>query len=292
MSTSNKIGITTATIIGMNAMIGAGIFGIPVALAANVGPAGIITTLFVAIAVWFMAISLARVAAIFPQEGSFYVYSKQWGGHNIGILTSSAYLVGLMIAMGLLSQLAGYNLQYYFPNTSAHILGVITLITLIVLNLFGMVLSEIGQRILICSTVFPLLASIAICFSKANFNNLTPFAPYGWLNILKASKTVIFSFFGFECAASLFTIVKDPQKNVPKALAYSIAIVSALYLLFTTAIIISIPLSTFTNPTMSIASVLKIAFPDLTWPIAAIHLSVLSAIIGTIHSMIWSSSNL
>lgn len=292
MSTGNKIGITTATIIGMNAMIGAGIFGIPVALAANVGPAGIVTTIFVAIAVWFMAISLARVAAIFPAEGSFYVYSKQWGGHSLGLLTSAAYLVGLMIAMGLLTQMAGYNLQYYFPEISAQALGLTTLIILIILNLFGVVLSEIGQQILICTTVFPLLASILICFSKTNLNNLVPFAPYGWLNVLKASKTVIFSFFGFECAASLFAIVKNPQSNVPKALAYAIAIVSVLYILFTAAIIVSIPLSTFTSATMPISNVLKIAFPNLTWPITAIHLSVLSAIIGTIHSMMWSSSNL
>lgn len=292
MSANNKIGLTTATIIGMNAMIGAGIFGIPVALAANVGPAGIFTTIFVAIAVWFMAISLARVSALFPEEGSFYVYSKQWGGHNIGIIASTCYLIGLLIAMGLLSQMAGYNLQHYFPNTNVTTLGLITLVILVVLNMFGMVLSELGQRILICSTVFPLLASILICFSKANFNNLFPFAPYGWLNVLKASKTVIFSFFGFECATSLFTILKDPKKNMPKALAYSITIVSVLYILFTSAIILSIPLETFTSATMPISSALKIAFPNLVWPIEAIHLSVLSAIVGTIHSMIWASSSL
>lgn len=292
MSTSNKIGISTATIIGMNAMIGAGIFGIPVALAANVGPAGIVTTVFVAIAVWFMAISLARVAALFPEEGSFYIYSKQWGGHTLGIITSSAYLIGLLIAMGLLAQMAGYNLQHYFPNVAASTLGLITLAVLVLLNMFGVILSEIGQQILICSTVFPLLASIAICLTKANFNNLMPFAPYGWLNVLKASKTVIFSFFGFECATSLFAILQNPQRNVPKALAYSISIVSALYILFTSAIILSIPLETFTSPTMPISAVLKIAFPNLTWPIEAIHLSVLSAIVGTIHSMIWTSSNL
>jgi len=37
-----KIGVSTATIIGMNAMIGAGIFTIPATMAAHVGPAGIL----------------------------------------------------------------------------------------------------------------------------------------------------------------------------------------------------------------------------------------------------------
>lgn len=292
MSTNHKIGVSTATIIGMNAMIGAGIFSIPVALANQVGPAGILTMCFVTIAVWFIAVSLARVSALFSAEGSFYVYAKQWGGHYAGVTAASFYLVGLLIAMGLLAQMAGYNLQYYFPQTSASTLGLITLVVLVVLNLFGAVLSEVGQRVLICSTIFPLLASIVLCFGKANLANLTPFAPHGWLSIFKASKIVIFSFFGFECAASLFAIVKDPQKNVPKALAYSISLVSILYIIFTAAIIVAVPLEVFSDPTTPISAALKIAFPNLVWPIEAIHLAVLSAIIGTIHSMIWSSSNL
>ena len=72
----HKIGVLTATIVGMNAMIGCGIFALPTAIGNYIGPAGIITTLLVAIAVWFMALSLARLAALFPQAGSFYIYAK------------------------------------------------------------------------------------------------------------------------------------------------------------------------------------------------------------------------
>ena len=75
----SKIGVATATITGMNAMIGSGIFTAPVAIGMYVGPAGIVAYLFVIVAVWFIAQSLARVAARFPEEGSFYTYAKQWG---------------------------------------------------------------------------------------------------------------------------------------------------------------------------------------------------------------------
>ena len=46
----------------MNAMIGAGILTLPAALGAYIGPAGIITTLFVAIAVWFLALSIRQIS--------------------------------------------------------------------------------------------------------------------------------------------------------------------------------------------------------------------------------------
>lgn len=289
---SAKIGVATAVIIGLNAMIGSGIFSAPAALASYVGPAGILTYLFVTVAVWFMAISFARLAELFPEEGSFYTYASKWGGHTVGIIAAGAYLVGLMIAMGLLSRMAGAYLHVTFPSIDAYYLGFATLAALVVLNLFGVALSELGQYVLIVCTTFPLFATTIMCLMKANVANLTPFAPHGIGNVFKATKMVIFGFFGFECAASLFNIVKNPARNVPRALAYSIILIGTLYILFVGSIIVSTPLSYFTDPLLPISEVLRRIFPTNTWLIGLIHLSILSAIIGTIHSMIWSSSEL
>jgi len=288
----SKIGVATATIIGMNAMIGSGIFTAPAAIGMYVGPAGIVAYLFVIGAVWFIAQSLARVAARFPEEGSFYTYAKQWGGHFVGSIAGGAYLLGLLIAMGLLAQMAGVYLDVFFPTVPAQTLGLVALISLTVLNMFGVVLSELGQQILIVTTTFPLLVTTIMCFSKAQLSNLTPFAPYGMRNILQATRAVVFGFFGFECASSLFAVVKDPQKNVPRALTYSIAIVGVIYVLFVTSIIVSTPLHLFVDPRIPLPVILESIFPTNPWILTAVHISILSAIIGTIHSMIWSSSAL
>lgn len=292
MSNHTKIGVATATIVGMNAMIGSGIFSIPASLAGSAGPAGIITTIFVAFAVWFLASSMARLAYLYPQEGSFYNYAKQWGGHTMGVLSSGAYLLGVVIAMGLLSQMAGAYLQHYFPGFSPETLGLAVLIGLTVLNAIGVVMSEIGQYILIFCTVSPLLITIIMTFTKANLDNLVPFMPFGPLGTVQATRVVIFAFFGFECAASLFKIVENPEKNVPKALTYSLALVSILYILFAAGIIISTPMEILTDPRMPLSKILINTFPNQRWVIELIHISTLSAILGTIHSMIWSSSSL
>jgi len=291
MTAQGKIGVATATIIGMNAMIGSGIFTAPATMAAYVGPAGILAYVFVIISVWFIAQSLARVAALFPEEGSFYAYTKQWAGHKVGLFAGFFYLFGLLIAMGLLAQMAGTYLEFFLPF-SPFALGIGALIVLVLLNMFGVALSQAGQIILIISTLFPLLAITLMCLSKAQIANLTPFAPYGFGNVLKATRVVIFGFFGFECAASLFNIVESPQKNVPRALTYSIMMVGAIYTLFVSSIILSTPLHYFTDPRIPLSQTLNIIFPTMHWFIAVIHFSILSAIIGTIHSMVWSSSSL
>lgn len=287
-----KIGLSTATIVGMNAMIGAGIFVAPAALASNVGPAGILTYAFVILAVWCIGLSISRLAQLYPEEGSFYIYAKQWGGHILGLLAAGAYFLGLLIAMGLLAQKAGAYLYEAFPFFSENIYGLGLLLFLTVLNMLGVTMSELGQTILIICTVFPLLSTIVMCFSHANLNNLIPFMPYGFTNVLSATRAVIFGFFGFECAASLFRIVDNPKRNVPKALTYGIMLVGLLYLLFVTSLVLSVPTSFFADSTLSVTKILKNVFPNQTWLITLIHLSILSAIIGTIHSMIWSASEL
>lgn len=295
MSTQStqKIGVSTATIVGMNAMIGAGIFSITSLLASHVGPAGILTYLFAFVAVWFMAQSIARVAYLWPQEGSFYTYAKQWGGHKLGLLSAGAYLFGLLIAMGLLCRIAGIYLHELLPALSPSTLGILALAALVAFNIMGVVLSEIGQYVLIVCTVFPLITATAMCLTKVDFSHLTPFMPHGPLSIIEGTKVAIFGLFGFECVASLFNIVKDPEKNVPKALQYSLILVGFIYLLFISSIILSIPLSTFTaGENVTIPQALRVIFPNSNFVLICINLSILSAILGTVHSMIWSSSEL
>jgi len=289
---STKIGVITATIVGMNAMIGAGIFSVPAALGAYVGPAGLLTYAFVILAVWFMGSSMARLAQLYPQEGSFYTYAYQWGGHTAGILAAGAYLLGLIIAMGLLIQITGDYLHVTLTQLSPFMLSLIALIALVILNSVGVSLSQAGQMILICCTVLPILLTTVMCMLKGSITNFSPFMPYGWANVFTASKQVVFGFFGFEAAASLFKVVENPQKNVPKALMYAIALVGILYMLFVGSIIFAVPLQFFTDPKIPLSQILKIIFPENPWLLGIIHFSILSAILGTVHSMIWSSSEL
>ena len=120
----------------------------------------------------------------------------------------------------------------------------------------------------------------------------TPFAPHGFANALKATRIVIFGFFGFECSASLFDIVENPQKNVPRALTYAISIVGVLYTLFISSIILATPPTLFTSAHIPISDILRAIFLTQEWLIMIIHVSILSAILGTIHSMVWTSSHL
>ena len=67
----------------------------------------------------------------FIHKGSFIPYARQWGGHTAGLMASGAYLVGLLIAMGLLAHCAGEHFNVSLPFYTFCYLGIITLATLV-----------------------------------------------------------------------------------------------------------------------------------------------------------------
>lgn len=288
-TTKNSISLTVAVIIGINAMIGAGIFTIPAELMNSVGPAGLITMILVSCGVWFLAQSFAQLAQYNPQEGSLYTYAKAWGGRRAGEIATVLYLSGMIIAMGLLCKVSGSYLHKLIPAISTEGYALAVLATVTLLTMFGVHISTAGQYIMICCTLFPIAAITFLCLTKISINNLIPFMPYGSFSIIQAARIVIFSFFGFECAGSLFKIMQDPEKNIGKAFVYSIGIVAFIYLLFTGSMIGAFGAKLIqTHPT----ELLQTLYPKHSILIKLIDLSIISAIIGTIHAMLWSASYL
>lgn len=286
----NKIKLSTAIAVCLNAMIGSGIFTAPAAIASYAGPAGILAFIFVGIAVWCLALSFARLAFLYPESGSFYTYTKAWAGHTWGIVASISYIIGLIGCMSMLSHVCSFYLSELLPSIDLRLLGGGTVALLTIFNLLGMVLSEVGQKILLVCTLFPLLAVIGVCLGNIQPLENIVFAPQGFNHILEVTRIVVFGFFGFECAASLFSIVENPKKNVPLALSNSVLLITCLYTFFVGSLLLAVPLELLSNPTVPLSTILHDLLPQYGWLTWSIHLSILSAIMGTLHSMIWSVS--
>ncbi|MBP9764836.1 APC family permease [Candidatus Babeliales bacterium] len=291
-SRDEKISLPTAVIIGVNSMIGAGIFGTISLFGSKIGPAGIISFIIAFFAIWFIAQAFARVAYLYPQEGSFYNYTKQWGGHKLGLAAAGAYLFGLLTAMSLLCKImCTFFLHEYIPSISPTILGLGTIALLAGLNMAGAVLSQIGQYILIGMTLYPVIAITLLCLTNINTANLTPFMPYGITSVISGIKAAVFGLFGFEGVASLFNIMHHPEKSVPAALRISISIVGFIYFIFISSILLGIPQSTF-HMFESFPEVLAYAFPEHPWIVSSIDIAIIFSIMGTIHAVIWACSEL
>ena len=290
---TSKIGLFAAIIIGMNAMVGIGIVTFPAALSIKVGPASIVTFLLsVGIAIT-LGLSLGRVAVKYPGEGWTYLYPSKWAGHKVGIFSSFAYVAGVLIAMGFLIQQAGIWGNKLLPFIPAKPLGLIIILILMVLVIAGAHASEIGQFVISGFVVIPLVLTAIVCLFNIKPELLTPFVPHGITSVFSATSIVLFALLGFECTVSLYAVVKNPAKNVPRAFLLSILAVGLLYTLFTAGVVSAIHPSEFSggfNSTLS--HVLERVFPSMPVLSFAVLIGALFGIVGTLHSMLWTTSTL
>ncbi|MCK4517188.1 amino acid permease [Candidatus Babeliales bacterium] len=292
-ASNGKISWLAAAIIGMNAMIGVGIVTIPTMLSQKVGPAGILSYVISIALVVSLGVSLARVAHRYPGEGWTYLYPSQWAGHKVGMISAASYVVGVLVAMGFLIQQAGIWAQHFIPFVSAQTLGLSIIFILMFLVLAGTEASSIVQYIIGALVVIPLMATAIVCWMNFNPALLKPFMPYGPVSVFAAAPKALFAFFGFECVISLYSVVREPKKNVPKAFLFAILFVGGLYVFFAGGLLAAVPVALFgSGIDTTLAQVLQKAFPQYGLLSGAVLVGAMFGIIGTLHSMLWATSSL
>lgn len=288
---SQHISFSAAVVVAVNAMIGVGVVAMPAVLALNVGPASIFSFLLSIVAVLSMGLSLGKASGYYPGPGWNYRYPSQWAGHAVGMISAFAYFIGVVIAMGFLVQQAGLWTHHFLPMIAPEVLSIVTLSLLTGLVLAGAEISSWGQYIIAFCVLTPLVLTSFATWANFNADLLTPFMPGGFSSIFAAMPTALFGLLGFETVASLYSVVEDPQRTVPRAFITAISIVGATYLLFVCGIIFSIPAEHFVGGFHStLAGVLQQTFPSYRYLATGVLVGATFGIIGTLHSMIWSLS--
>ena len=290
---SSKISLLAASIVGINAMVGVGIVTLPCMLSQSAGPASILSYALSICVVLALGVALGRVAFRYPGSGWTYLYPSQWAGHKVGLVSAFSYVLGVLIAMGFLIQQAGIWSHKIIPLVPETALGVGITLVLMLLVLGGANASSIGQYIIGACVIIPLLLTAITCWFNFDINVITPFMPKGILSVFLAAPEALFAFLGFECIVSLYPVVRDPHKNVPKAFLIAILTVGLLYLFFAGGLLSAIPAYYFAQGAqVTLSHVLEQALPSVTLLSTVLLIGAMFGIIGTIHSMLWATSTL
>lgn len=84
MKSQNKLGLASIILLGVNAIIGSGIFLLPNQAYSLVGSSSIFVFIFDALLVITIALSFAEAASLFTKDGGPYVYAKEAFGDFVG----------------------------------------------------------------------------------------------------------------------------------------------------------------------------------------------------------------
>ncbi len=220
------------------------------------GPASWWAFVIVLAAQLLVALVFGQLASKWPLAGGIYAWTKKLLGPTAGWFAGWAYMWTNMIAIGS----AAYIVMLFMPVA----LGieafdpVTQVLWSIGFILFGTFLNLLGTKALkfvgLLAVAVELIGSVGLSIYLLLFKQTQPitviFESYGagygagpwiWSSLLAAVAFVGWAFVGFESAGDIAEEVKNPERAVPKAMIWSIAIVGSVVLLSSLAVILSIP---------------------------------------------------
>ena len=250
-----SIGLFQLTAIGLGAIIGAGIFALAGPVAKNVaGPAVSISFILAGIASACAALAYAEFGGLIPRAGSAYTYGYAVLGEVVGwaigwdLLLEYTAIVAV-VAIGV-SQYVSFLVASFGVSLPSWMLGApgtgsghkvdlfAILLCLAVAWLLnrGIKTSARIETYLVFVKLAIVLAVIVVGAFFIKSENLTPFAPYGFGGIATGAATVFFAVFGYDAMSTAAEESKDAERNLPKAIIWSLSIAMVLYLLAATVL--------------------------------------------------------
>ncbi len=244
---SREMSLMDATLIGVGAMIGAGIFVLTGIAAGVAGPGLIITFGLNGFVALLTAFSYAELGSCFHDAGGGYLWVKEglpkWNGFISGWMSWFAHAVACSLyalGFGAYFELVLHEFNIVMPHwgflSPQKILAAVTALLFAYVNFRGA--SETGKigNIVTMAKIVILLIFIGfglnLILHRPDWQEaFTPFLPHGWGGVFKAMGLTFIAFQGFEVISQCSEEIKNPRKNIPRAVFLSLIIVVPIYLL-------------------------------------------------------------
>jgi APA family basic amino acid/polyamine antiporter len=255
---SRDLTLFQITMMGLGMMIGAGVFlGIGNAIRIA-GPGGVILTFVLNGVIAIMtACSYAELASAIPHTGGAYNYTR------IGLGRGTSFLAGWMewFASSVAGSLYAVTFAIYVVRY-LEVIGVLNwleLPTLVIEKGVAVAIAvlfiyinyrgasetgKVGAFFTFFQTLFliiiGLIGLVVIFREPVRLQNFHPFLPHGWSKLLVTMGFTYVAFEGFEVIAQTGDEAINPRQNLPKAMLYSVFIVTLTYTLVSFASLVAV----------------------------------------------------
>lgn len=282
--------------LGIGAVIGAGIFVITgTAAAEHAGPAIILSFVFAGVACAFAALCYAEFSAMIPVSGSAYSYAYSTLGESVAWFVGwSLVLEYLFAASTVAVGWAGYTLSFLdqfglhlpavlsqAPFTFKHdnfvwtgawfnLPAILIIGAIATLCYRGIKESATVNAVIVGMKVLVVLLVVIFGAHYVSPANWHPFIPpnegpgiFGWSGVFRGASIVFFAYIGFDAVSTAAQEVKNPQRDMPIGILGSLLICTVLYILMAAVLTGMLPFAKL-DTAEPVATALA-AYPALGW---------------------------
>jgi APA family basic amino acid/polyamine antiporter len=299
-----RIGLWSAIAIVIGSTIGSGIFRSPAGLADKLpGPLPLLS-------VWVVggifaicgALTLAELASALPRTGGVYVFCREGWGRMTGFLFGWGQLV--MIRAASLGAISITFAEYFFrvlgrdpaapdERMMVRLAAVAAIVITGTLNIVGVKASSAVVNVTVIAKYGALVFIVMVAFAFAPdgaASHFTPALPPGSFTAPAfglALVSVLWAFDGWADLAYNAGEVKDPQRNLPRALIGGTLMVLAIYLLANVAYLAVMPIEEIRTSKLVAADVAQRVIGS--GGVAFVSITVMVSTFGTLNAVLLTS---
>ena len=253
VSFARDLGTFDATMIGIGAMIGAGIFVLTGMAAGEAGPAALLAFALNGVVTLLTALCYAELASAYPKSGGGYSYITKAFPGPAGFVSGWMLWFCYIIACALYARGFGSYfwefVRHYFPGVSGLVFQVlgqhapellmtaVVGVVFILINMRGTALTGSVENIITMAKI--VILGIFILYGlKQIFHmpveaaaSFKPFFPKGFGGVVMAMGLTFIAFEGYDLIATVAEEIKNPEKTIPRATLISLAVTISIYLL-------------------------------------------------------------
>ena len=296
-SESRKLGLWDAVSIIVGIVVGTSIFKTPQLIFSNV------SSPWMGLGAWLLggflafagALCYAELTTTYPQSGGDYVYLSRafgpWMGFQFGWAQLTVILTG---SIGIMAYAFGdYAVRVFETDKTDNVWFAVRAVgVLSAINLVGVVLGKTTQNIL---SVVKIVGLLGITVAGLAWGNTDAFTA----TIEPSTKTldfglamvlVLYAFGGWNDAAFVASEVRDPTRNLPRALLLGTAGITVVYLLVNLAYLCGLGFDGVRSSWTPAADVAKLAFGDVGEKL--ISVLVMVSALGAVNGLIFTGSRI
>ena len=251
--------------LGIGAIIGTGIFVLTGVGSLATGPALPLSFIIAGFTCLLAAFTYAEFASLVPVSGSTYTYSYATLGEFFAWIIGWDLILEYMLAVSSVSVgwsgyfqslLAGLGIQIPHALTQSPFIdgtGFMNLPAFLIILVITWLLS-IGVKeskkvnnMMVVIKVAVIILFILVGAFYVKPDNWTPFMPFGIEGVFQGAALIFFAYLGFDAVSTAAEETKNPAKDLPKGILWSLGIVTFLYVVVSALMTGIVPFQQFEN---------------------------------------------
>jgi len=222
----------SATALYVGAVLGPGVLILPSLAAEAAGPASVLAWAGLLALSVPLAIAFAVLGVRHPEAGGTAAYARAAFGRLAGTVTGWWFLAGVVLGAPAVAMVGGfYVAELLGAGREAAVVAAAGMIAAVVAaNARGVHTTARLQLVLAGVLAALLLVAVVSALPESRAEHWTPFAPHGWGSVGTAASLLMLSFIGWEAVSHLAGELRDPARQLPRAIFGALAIVVVLYL--------------------------------------------------------------